>query len=291
MSIYYFIKRRFPRREKRVELRSIFDVEGHIPEKVLHDDQYFEDFNLRLTEKLPNRTNKFNGLNYSTLGDHRTQLDLRPIRNIVVKQNGPGDDDSAIYEVFNRLNTGGINLRPQEIRTSMYHSRFYDMLYRLNQDPRWRRIIQSEVPDIHMKDIEILLRGFAMLINSSQYAPSMVRFLNHFSRMSAANEESKNKYLSELFSSFLDATKDLADDAFINSKSNRFNIALFEAVFTAACETSFAERRTLRGTLPVEAVTALELDPEFMSASLEGTTSRANVDKRLLRARQIVPSL
>jgi hypothetical protein len=34
-------------------------------------------------------------------------------------------------------------------------------LYRINSAPEWRRILQSPVPDIHMKDIEILLRGFA----------------------------------------------------------------------------------------------------------------------------------
>ena len=185
MSIYYFLKRRFPKWEKRSELRGIFDQEGKIADKVLHDDVFFEDFNLKLPEKLPNRVNKLNKLNYSTLGDYKTQLDLRPIRNIVVKQFSSPGDNSSIYEVFSRLNTGGINLRPQEIRTSMYHSKFYDMLYRVNLDKRWRRILQSKSPDIHMKDIEIILRGIAMLINSDKYAPSMVRFLNQFSRESA----------------------------------------------------------------------------------------------------------
>lgn len=116
---------------KRVEIRAIFDKEGKVPDEILHNDDFFEDFKLKLSEKLPNHTNKFHGLNFSTLGDYKTQFDLRPIRNIIVKQNSPAGDDSSMYEVFNRLNTGGINLRPQEIRTSMYHSKFYDMLYRI----------------------------------------------------------------------------------------------------------------------------------------------------------------
>jgi hypothetical protein len=103
------MKRRFPRREKRVELRTIFDQKGTIPENILPNDEYFEDFKLTLSEKLPNVTNRFNGRNYATLEDYKTQFDLRPIRNIVVKQNAPSDDDSSIYEVFNRLNTGGVN--------------------------------------------------------------------------------------------------------------------------------------------------------------------------------------
>lgn len=94
----------------------------------MRDDAYFEDFRLRLPEPLPGKKNRLTGLKYSTLDEYQARLDMRPIRCIVIKQNGSSDDDSAMYEVFNRLNSGGINLRPQEIRTSMYHSEFYTML-------------------------------------------------------------------------------------------------------------------------------------------------------------------
>ena len=205
MSIYYFIKKRFPRKERRADIRRISDQEGTIPDRVLYDDEYFQTFNLRLASSLPNRENKFRGLNYATLGDYKTQLDLRPIRNIVVKQNAPSGDDSSMFEVFNRLNTGGVNLKPQEIRTSMYHSDFYRMLYRINAETRWRKLLRSDTPDLHMKDIEILLRGFAMLVDSDNYAPSMVRFLNLFSKNCMNSSAERNEYLERLFGSFLHA--------------------------------------------------------------------------------------
>lgn len=291
MTIYYFIKRRFPRREKRVELRSIFDENGHIPDRILADDEYFEDFKLKLSEKLPNAKNRFSGLNYATLGEYKTQFDLRPIRNIVVKQNAPSDDDSSIYEVFNRLNTGGVNLRPQEIRTSMYHSGFYDMLYRVNQDTRWRRLLRDEEPDIHMKDIEVLLRGFAMLIEGRKYAPSLVRFLNQFSRKCETNTNEQNLYLEELFLSFLDASAELPDASFVNVRNNRFNMALFEAVFSAICKNAFADRRKLVGTIGNDEISALAKDKEFIAASIEGTTRTLNVSIRMDRAEALVSTL
>ncbi|HWN76482.1 MAG TPA: DUF262 domain-containing protein, partial [Bradyrhizobium sp.] len=113
MSIYYFIKQRFPRKDKRAELRTIFDEQGKIPNEVLDDDDYFENFRLKLPESLPVHPNRFKGLAYATLGDYKVQFDLRTIRNIIIKQNSPRDDDSSMYEIFNRLNTGGINLKPQ----------------------------------------------------------------------------------------------------------------------------------------------------------------------------------
>ncbi|MFG1291867.1 DUF262 domain-containing protein [Xanthobacter versatilis] len=291
MTIYYFIKRRFPLRERRVDLRSIFDKNGRIPEEILADDSYFEDFKLKLSHRLPNLKNKYNGLNYATLADYRTQFDLRPIRNIVVKQNAPSDDDSSVYEVFNRLNTGGVNLRPQEIRTSMYHSPFYDMLYRINQDSRWRVLLQDPEPDIHMKDIEVLLRGFAMLIEGDNYAPSLVRFLNKFSRKCETHTDLQNSYLEKLFLSFVSACKKLPDDIFINERNKRFNIALFEAVFSAACRNAFSEKRSLTGQLRRDEVQALSVDKKFMDAAFEGTTRTANVSTRLTRARALISAL
>jgi uncharacterized protein with ParB-like and HNH nuclease domain len=285
MSIYYFIKRRFPRKDKRAELRIVFDEHGGIPEGILHDDSYFQTFSLRLPEKLPGKKNKFKGLNYATLGDYRTQFDLRPIRNIVVKQNSPDNDDSSIYEVFNRLNTGGVNLRPQEIRTSMYHSDFYEMLYSINTVEGWRSILGAPVPDLHMKDIEILLRGFAMLMEGKNYSPSMVRFLNRFSRKCESYDAKKNEYLKKLFLSFVDAAANLPKDAFINKKNNRFNIALFEAAFTAFCEKAFEDHTTVNGQIEADRLFSLANDEEFVQAASKSTTGSTNVEIRLNRAR------
>ena len=290
MSIYYFIKKRFPQTKSRAKLRSIFEDKGHIPEEVLHDDSYFQNFNLGLSEGLPNYANKFNGLNYETLGDYKTQFDLRPIRNIVVKQNSPSDD-SSIYEIFNRLNSGGVNLMPQELRTSMYHSEFYNLLYRLNNMKKWRTFLGNPEPDLHMKDIEILLRGFALLVDNQNYAPSMAKFLNQFSKKCKTQSSERNEYLRKLFESFLEACSNLPENAFKTKKNNRFNVALYEAVFTATCEQAFDRKGIVTGALDTDQMHTLQTDKEFNEASLVGTTLAPNVRKRLNRAREIMGAL
>jgi uncharacterized protein with ParB-like and HNH nuclease domain len=291
MSIYYFIKQRFPRKDKRAELRTIFDQHGKIPENIIHDDTYFENFRLKLSETLPDHPNRFKGLSYATLDIYKTQFELRTIRNVIIKQNSPQGDDSSMYEVFNRLNTGGINLKPQEIRTSMYHSTFYEMLYQANSLPGWRRLLAGKEPDLHMKDVEILLRGFAMLIDVENYAPSMVKFLNQFSRKCRAHNEEQNRYLLALLQSFLDACSGLPENAFLNKKNNRFNVGLYEAAFGAVCRVAFAEKRLINGKVAAEQLAALETDPQFLDAMLEGTTQTKNVKARLNRAKEILGSL
>ena len=197
-----------------------------------------------------------------------------------------------MFEVFNRLNSGGVNIRAQEIRTSMYHSNFYTMLYRINAEKaQWRRLLNSPIPDLNMKDIEILLRGFAMLVDRAHYRPSMVRFLNQFSRKCRANDAAKNEYLERLFDSFLDACSDLPEGMFMNKKNKRFNIALYEATFAAALKDAFAQKRIARGALDVTRLRALEADGDFSAAALQGTTRTSNVEQRLSRAEAIVGSL
>lgn len=281
MSIYYFIKKRFPKKEMRFQLREIFDREGKIPDDVLYDDTYFQSFNLKLQEKIPGVKSIFKGLNYSTLGEYKTQFDLRPLRNIVIKQNTPDGDDSSMYEIFNRLNTGGINLRPQEIRTSMYHSAFYEMLYRVNLLEGTRKILATTEPDLHVKDVEIILRGFAMLMDFTNYVPSMVKFLNQFSKKCKAHTKEQNEYLQNLFLSFLESCSELPNDAFINKSNKRFNISLYEAVFTAACSPAFSKRELIQSKINPESIERIKTNSEFTDAASEGTTKVANVNLRI----------
>lgn len=288
LSIYFFIRQRFPRKEKRSEVRRIFDEYGEIPEQILHDDAYFVPFALSLPDKANSKPNKFKGMKYSTLGDHRSQFDLRPVRNVIVKQNKPSDDDSSVFEMFNRLNTGGINLRPQEIRISMYHSKFYDMLYRLNVDAGWRKLLNLADPDVHMKDVEVLLRGFAMLIDGDDYRPSMTKFLNKFSRRCKANDEEANSYLEGLFKSFVRAADSLPTETFSSARTKRFSIALYEAVFRAVCRPALEKGELVKGRLDAERIRTLDADPEFAEASEKASADRTNVQRRLARAEALL---
>ena len=289
MTLYYFIKQRFPKKEKRASLRAIFAEHGKIPDEILHDDNYFSKFNLRLTAKIPDIPNKFNRLNYSTLGEYKTQFDLRTIRNVIIKQNVPKDDDSSIYEIFNRLNSGGINLKPQEIRASLYHSDFYAMLAKINLNPTWRSFLGLEEPDLHMKDIEILLRGFAMLIEGSTYKPSMIKFLNGFSKNCKNLDQEQLNYLEKLFESFMSACQHLPNDAFL-TKKQRFNISLYDATFAAICGDVFEDRNFIINPISYEKLMSLRDDQQFLEASQAETARKTNVETRLLRARSILLS-
>ena len=288
MSIYYFLNGRFPRKDQRDAIRKVFDDEGSLPEAVLQDSLYFQDFKLRLPSQSSDQKKQLHGLSYKMLGERKASLDLRPIRSVVIKQNIPENDDSSIYEIFNRLNTGGTNLMPQEIRACMYHSDFYETLRRLNNENEWRRFFKNPEPDLHMKDIEILLRGLAMLAEGDQYKTTMARFLNDYSKRSASNSKDENSYLSDLFIAFLFSCKELPDNVFFNKNTSKFNIALYEAVFAATCKPFFKAKSIPNIIVEKSKINELKDNEQFKEASSARTTNSANVRTRLAKAYEIL---
>lgn len=203
LSLYFFIKGRFPRNEYRYELRNPNNagVTSLFKEDFLNNDKYFIKFNLKLLGKSTpeGQENSLDSRNYKTLDlDNKVELDLSTIRNMVIKSAETDDDEHlARYEIFNRLNSGGINLNGQEIRMSLYSCEFLDMLTRLNENETWRKFFGKQNPDNRLKDIEVILRLFAMLINGGRevhpdfpdtskilYQNSILSFLNNFANYS-----------------------------------------------------------------------------------------------------------
>lgn len=287
-TIYFFKKKRFPRKEKRFELRRIFEESKGIPDNILSNNDYFVDFNMQLSEQLPDKKNKYNKLNYSTLSeDDRTALDMRTIRNIIIKQNSPDDGDSVMFEIFNRLNSGGVNLKPQEIRTSLYHSAFYEMLYRINLNVYWRSLTPKNVPDLNMKDVEILLRGFAMLIYKDTYKPSLTKFLNTFSAKAKKFTQDEIVILENIFIGFAKYISEVDNRAFF-SKGGRFNISVYEAIFYALCEDAYRNKSTIIKTTTAENIALLKDDIPFLDATQSNTASTSNVVLRIEKAKTML---
>lgn len=283
LSLYFFTKKRFPRKRWRSEMRTVFNREGRIPDESLMDDDLFQNFNLSLT-RLPTGTkNKFHGLNYSTLGEYRTAFDLRTIRNVIVRQIKPSDDDSSIYEMFNRLNTGGVNLRPQEIRASLYHSDFYDLLFEENSRPEWRRLLGSANPDIHMTDVQILLRGLALHAEGDNYRPSMAGFLNRFSKEMRDAPASKVEKMKATLNTFFAMSMDL--DAKLFRTRSGFSVLTFESVFAASVGKAMAGQPS---AIKPESISRLREDPEYKEFTEAKTADTKNVKGRLSRARAII---
>jgi len=287
MTIYYFQKGRFPRKEKRAELRDIFDEHGYIPDDVMADDTLFQKFNLKLDGIVEGSENRFNGKNYQTLEEFKTSLDLATIRNMVVKPVSGDDESGAMFEIFNRLNSGGINLGPQEIRMSLYHSDFLRALLEMNKDARWRTLLGKENPDIRLNDVEAILRVFAMASFLENYKATVNGFINKFANHAKSFTEDDISYYKELWDNFLSACSDLElSDFRINS--NRFSIMIFESIFFASVKDAIENRSTVALPLSQTYIQSLKADQDFQRFTYGKTTLKDSVVGRLNRAKDIL---
>ena len=128
---------------------------------------------------------EFNGKTYKSLdAEDRRRLDNSIVHATVVRQDEPSDDQSSVYMVFQRLNTGGTALQPQEIRVALYGGSFIDFLSKLNEFSAWREIYGQK--STRLKDQELILRFFALFYAADEYQRPMEEFLN---RYAGANRE------------------------------------------------------------------------------------------------------
>jgi len=154
-SIFYFFDGYFG--EELKGKRKVFTLKG-LNEKSKWKDKAFEDFDDSEKLKLKNCI----------------------LRSFVVQQLDP-NDDTSIYHIFERLNTGGTLLTNQEVRNCVYGGKLNDLLIDLNKYPSWRSVLGKPIMDSRQKDIELILRFFA-LRKVEEYHKPLKDFLSKFMR-------------------------------------------------------------------------------------------------------------
>ncbi len=112
----------------------------------------------------------------------RNRLDDSIIHSTIIKQDEPDDDNSSVYQIFERINSGGRPLSPQEIRACIYYGKYNELLSELAKNIQWRQVINTPHND-RLKEEELILRFFSLLFDLEYYRKPMKDFLNK--RMSA----------------------------------------------------------------------------------------------------------
>jgi uncharacterized protein with ParB-like and HNH nuclease domain len=180
--------------------------------------------------KLIDVQKKFTNATYDSLSsEDRRQLDDSILHATIVKQDEPSNDDSSIYLIFERLNTGGKILAPQEVRSCIYHGDFKEVLAELNMNKSWRAIYNtSNIFDKRLRDEELILRFMALFDLHQEYRKPMKNFLNEYMR---DNKKANTNLIikKELFVKTIELIhRSVGDKAFKIRK--HLNAAVFDAV-------------------------------------------------------------
>lgn len=182
---------------------------------------------------LENVALEFKGLTYKTLNPQQKRtINNTFIQATIVRTDGTRESLDSVYQVFERLNSGGTQLTAHEIRIALYPGPMIDFLAELNSDENWRAIYGAPSP--RLRDQELILRILALFFRENEYATPLKKFLNDF-----VNEHRDLAKLDKarIQSRFREAGVILAPAGARSTArraGQRINAAMLEAIFVGA---------------------------------------------------------
>jgi hypothetical protein len=181
----------------------------------------------------------------------QTRANLRAV--IILKQS-----DSAIkYEVFRRLNTGGVALNAQEVRNSVYPGKFNSLIVELSENKKFHKMIgikNKEKSERYksMEDVELVLRYFTFLDTWGSFKGSLKFNMDAFMDKSQKFSEERMETLKSTFLNTIDVVETcFGDYAFkrYEPEKEHYRNSILRSVYDAqmfACtglETSYIQSR------------------------------------------------
>lgn len=239
----------------------------------LHDDKKFS---------LQNVGSRLKGVTYKTLDDDlKRQLDDSYMQATVVAADGSEAVDDAIYQIFERLNSGGTQLTPHEIRVAIYSGDLMASIERLNEDVNWRALYGAKSRRI--RDHEAILRILALRDNADQYAKPLKQFLNTYAKDHRSIRVDEASIGEEFINAARILSKNVGPKALRATRGTSVNAAVAEAVFVATMEGVSTEHDLSQIARKID---RLHTDESFVSATTSGTSSKEQVVMRLEVARR-----
>lgn len=236
-----------------------------------------------------------NGKTFSDLktmpGGFRAKVENKKLNVFLIKPSVPVE---VVYDIFNRINTGGLNLNRQEIRNCLFIGKGTHLLAELAKNPFFLAATAGKISPKRKKDQETVLRCLAFLVLDYEqyYKGNMSLFLDEALRRLNLMREEELASLIKRFEIGMAWSDDLfGPDPFKlesgGQKANSINLALMDALFNfcSAHTNEFFKNHRPRMR---ENYFILQQDEEFLDAVRASTGDRSRVLFRIQRANEIL---
>lgn len=255
--------------------------------------------------RLTSVSRPFIGRTYESLegADRRLLENTFISATIIVPRDAGGRD--AVYRLFERINSSGIKLQPQEIRVALFTGETIRFIRDLNSEPSWRELFGRR--HSRLKDHELILRYLALMecaealrehgwsveaartaeqargvepAASRVYRPAMSSFLNHYLSRHEDMREIDRAAVTAEFGAVCSVLNAAGGPRVLRPGGRtQINAAHTDALLVGA---TFAHRA---GALTAESVRAaiatLEADEDYMEVISGSTSHTDSVETRL----------
>ncbi len=185
------------------------------------------------------------------------------------------------FDLFERLNTGGVELSPQEVRACVFRGPFSDLVVELAENPTFRSLLKLQ--KAHQNDgtfEEQVLKFFAYKNKRGEFNGQVSKFLNKFTE--SANESFDVSREKELFKRTVDRLSEICGgDPFLRSRVSTTPLVQFEACMVAVAEILDEGRE------PADPGAGWPDDKELVRYSTRATNMRNMLEGRIRRAREL----
>lgn len=242
-------------------------------------------FDNKLTLEGLEALNELNGLSLNDIENDesleyiRSKIEDKQLYFYILQPSVPMD---IVYDIFNRINTGGTKLERQEIRNCVFIGKATVLLKKIAQTDIFKTAIDYGISGKRMKDREAILRCIAfMILPMAQYRNSMDEFLENamrrINKMSEAEVEKLEKTVLQTFARTFSIFGKYNFRIPTDSTRGRINIAVMESVFHCflGLEQNIVSKSELHG-----AYRELIENEDYLSAVRASTGSRNNVSTR-----------
>ena len=201
---------------------------------------------------------------------------------------------SIRFILFKRLNTGGLELTPQEIRNAVYQGYAADTIKSMAKLPEFIRATGGKISTSRMQDRDFVSRFVAFyLIDYSKYQPGLDDFIN---RSMDLLEKEDAKDIENKFKKALNLSYEIfEEDAFrkrtdLNERRRPINKAYFEVITVLFAKLSDQNERELLNhkVLFKENLMTLMANDRYSNSLSGGTGTKDSVNIRFSWFQQIL---
>jgi len=113
--------------------------------------------------------------------DDLNTFDNQTIRTVVIRG---WTEEKYLYSVFLRINTGSVQLSPQELRQALHPGQFSDYIDDFSTESNaLRAALKLHQPDFRMRDVELVLRYYAYRNMARDYNGDLKDFLDRTTKI------------------------------------------------------------------------------------------------------------
>jgi len=207
----------------------------------------------------------------------------------------PGTPEEVKFVIFDRINTGGLRLKSQELRFALNQGIATDLINELSSERNFLRATNDSIPTKRMEDREFVNRFVAFYLFFANYDGNLNAFMNKSMREIAHLDNDSIQKIVQDFNKSMQLSYDIfGNSAFRNPTADKgkINKAIFDTVSVNLAWKDIRDVDFSRGKTFEEFRSGFQFlfkyDAKFVDSVTKHTNSKHKVEYRFDRINQLV---